>query len=140
MASPAKDVATLLQTEGLGTLGTDLFYSREPAKSGVIVTVYDLGGRNDANAKWLREYPEVQIRVKGTPNDYSSAWDKIQAIKDVLLGHDPVVINSEWNYIGVWINGDPIHLGNSEDDRAIIISSWRLVRELYSDTGNRLAM
>ena len=140
MASPAQDIATLLQTKQLGVLGTNIFYSREPAKAGVLVTIYDVGGRQDANAKWLREYPEVQIRVKGLPDDYGSAWDKMQTIKEALLGHQPVVINSAWNYIGMWINGDPVHLGNSDDDRSIVISSWRLVREFYTDTGNRLAM
>lgn len=138
MASPAQDIASLLQTEGVGTLGSTIFYSREPVKDGVLITVYDIGGA-DPEPLWLRDYPNIQVRVKGTPNSYDATFSKAQEIKEALVNHDPVVIDTA-NYTGIWLTSDLVHLSNDESNRPVIVGQYRLIREWDSDVGNRLAL
>lgn len=101
----------------------------------VLVTLYDTPGP-PANPAYQRDYPRIQVRVKGEdPFGYSKAYDTQQAIKDILLGMSRVTINSTL-YVGVWQQIDIASLASDYNNRPVLVSTYRMVRE-YS-TPNRL--
>ncbi len=140
MAAPnsqAFDIAGYLETNGVGTEGTDIFVSQEPDDPNFSITIYDTGGISP-NPAYLRDEPTIQIRVRGDKNGYSTAWDKAQEIKDILLGADPVTLNGT-EYVLFTQIGDILSLGYDENKRPLIISNWQLVRE-FTSGGNRVAL
>ena len=76
--------------------------------------------------------------MRGTTNAYTTAWTKAQLIKDTLLGADPRVINGA-DYVLFTQVGDIMSLGYDNSNRPILVSNWRLVREMQSG-GNRLSL
>jgi len=128
------DIATMLQTSGIGTLASDIFVGKEPDYDGIddaIVTVLDTGGFKP-NPAYLRDEPTVQVRVRGAPGDYLGTFGKAQSIKDVLLGADTQVINGS-RYVRFSQIGDITPLGYDTNNRPLLVSNWALVREM--DTG-----
>ena len=139
MSSPAEDIAEILETDALGTRGTDLFAGQEPERSFLTITVLDTGGF-PPNPAWLRDEPTVQCRIRGVAGDYTVAWEKAQAIKDALLGRAPTVVGTT-DYVFFIQMGDIIFLGYDDNNRPMIVSNWHLARELPSGVaGNRSAL
>ncbi len=79
------DIATYLQTNGIGTIGTDLFKGYLPdTESGTHIGVYDTGGpAPDVDLTSLKN-PTMQILVRS--NSYSAGKTKIEAIRNLLHG------------------------------------------------------
>ncbi len=136
MAAPSVDFKDLLSTAGVGTwqatTGWALAVSREPATPDQVVTIYDTGGQ-DPNAKWLLDNPTVQVRVRGSPNDYPATYAKAIAVKDALLGLTPQTLDSI-DYVGVWMVGDVIFIGYDELQRPRFTTNWQITREPASGT------
>jgi hypothetical protein len=134
--SPAQDFTTLMQTLALGTIGAasgwSLHTAFEPPTPNTVITAYDAGGY-DADAKWLLDFVIVNVRVRGAQWGYAAAVAKAQEIKDALLGLPPTVVGST-DYIGVWLNGDMIHLGNDQNDRPLISLNFRVARQPSTGT------
>ncbi len=136
--SPATDIAQMLNDAVVGTLGTDLFIGKDPpAVATLTITVYDTGGLAP-NPKWLRDEPTVQCLVRGEVNDYVNAWTKAQLIKDTLLGADPIILGGT-DYVLFTQIADILSLGYDESSRIMLVSNWRLVREMQSG-GNRFPL
>ena len=136
--SPALDIATILQTNGLGTLGTDIFVGREPETPDQIITIYDTPGIAP-NAKYLRDEPTVQCRTRGRPDTYGATWILAQQIKDTLLGLAPQLIGGLSNYVLFVQIADISGAAGDSLNRPVLISNWQLVRELSSG-GNRIPL
>ena len=134
--SPAFDVATILQTNGIGTLGIDIFVGREPEFPSQVITVYNTGG-DPPNAKFLRDEPTVQCRTRGSVDFYGTTWTLAQLIKDTLLGLAPQLIGGS-NYVLFVQIADITGVAGDTHNRPVLISNWQLVRELSSG-GNRIA-
>jgi hypothetical protein len=132
MNSAALDVKDMLDDASggaaVGTFGTDLFVSREPASPDAVVTVYDTGGfPPDPNAGIGLQYPTVQVRVRGVKGGYTAASVKARAVHDALHG----VTEASWNgsrYLWVFGQQDPMFLGYDESDRPLFAQNFRLAR------------
>lgn len=135
--SPAFDIAGILQTNGIGTFGTDIFVAREPETPDQVITVYDTGG-DPPNAKFLRDEPTVQCRVRGNPDSYGTTWTLAQLIKDTLLGLAPQLIGGS-NYVLFVQIADITSVASDKSNRPVLVSDWQLVRELSSG-GNRIVL
>lgn len=131
---PSFDIATFLDAQGVGVVGTDIFVGREPSEPDFVTTIFDTPGP-PPNPKFLRDEPQVQCRVRGAVNDYDGAWVQAQLIKDTLLGVQPQIINGT-DYVLFVQTTDIFSLGYDENNRVMIVSNWQLVRELLSG-GNR---
>src|SRR5690554_6216060 len=130
---PSLDISSILITEGLvktpnqtGSLPI-VTIGFESEQKGLICSLWDTGGP-EPNPAWQRDYPRVQVRVKGDVNGYADAWKLQQDIKDVLLGRPREVI-ADTLYVGFWMQGDIASLGTDRDNRPILVSNYRLVRE-----------
>lgn len=129
MNSPAVDVMTLLTNAGVGipaaTSGWGIYVSREPPTPDTTITLYDTGGYERLYSTGT-EYPTIQIRVRGAPNEYIAAHAKIQSIKELLIGSDGAVINN--TTYSFWTQGDTSFLYYDENSRPIFVCNFRIMR------------
>jgi len=125
--SPAKDIADFLQTQGVGTVGTDIFVGKMPPDISQNMTVYDTGGLSP-NPKWLRDEPTVQVMVRGDERDYEATYTLALDVKNALLGCSPTTINSK-SYVFFNMLGDITFLKHDQSERPMFSLNFRLVVE-----------
>jgi hypothetical protein len=138
MVSPAYNVATLLQTGGLGTMGSTIFVGKDPAMKTATITCYDFGSATPPNPKFNRNEPRVQIIVAGNVNDYNGAYTKAKQIKDNLLGRDNITIGTDI-YFGFRIVSDIASLGYDANNRPMFSVVFKFYTD-GADEGNRVSL
>lgn len=127
MATPfSEDIGQLLNDNGTATFGTDLFVNQWPESPDFVIACYD-GAGSEPNPKWQRDFPRVQIRVRGDPNDFKPAWDKAFDIRDFLLGKSPATVNSKTISSLRMAGGDINFLQYDENRRPMFTMNFDLV-------------
>lgn len=96
-----------------------------PAKPIRAVTVVDAGGLN-ADPAWLLDYRSIQITVRG--KKYTEAYQRMAAVKDVLLGIDAQAFNGDW-CCGITSLGDFSFIGNDKNDCPYFTWNCRVILE-----------
>lgn len=133
MTSPADEFAEMLQTYGHGTIassvGWNIAVGRENGEQNTVITCYDTGAFSDADPRYMRDFPTVQIRVRGNVGDYAGAFLKQEQIKETLIGRTAESVGTAL-YVGIYLLSDILSLGYDDNNRPIIVSNWRSVREL----------
>jgi hypothetical protein len=85
-----KDIATYLDTQGVGTLGTDLFYgdlpTEKPATDSIAVILNSGGSLNEPTAEAFNRRPTFEVFISGKPNDRDDAYTFATAIELALQG------------------------------------------------------
>lgn len=77
--------------------GWGIYIGKMPSSPDTVILVTYSGGL-PSDPKWLLDYPNIQVRVRGAKGHYSGARAKAQQIKDLLLG-----ISSEDHTAGRWV-------------------------------------
>jgi hypothetical protein len=77
------DIGTYLQSQGIGTLGADLFLGLMPDQPDNCIALFEYAG-SPPDLHWNGEYPGLQVRVRGT--SYEAARSKIGEIMTALHG------------------------------------------------------
>lgn len=139
---PTLDMRDVLVNAGVGTFaatsGWGIYIGSEPTSPNTVITLYDTGGLSP-NPVFLLDFPTFQVRVRGNPNDYLGAYNKILGVRDVLLGFDSQDINTT-RYDGVWQSSEIVSLG-TDKERFIFVANFRVAREPSSAVGtNRRSM
>lgn len=120
-------IATYLQAQSLGTLGTTLFYGYLPTASGTIAVVYDTGG-DPPDARIGYDYPTFQIRTRANAGatSVSDAYTKAVAIYNVLQSLNNVTLSDGTILIDIQaIQSAPISLDKDEMGRAEFTLNFR---------------
>lgn len=140
MNSAAVDIMNYLESEGLGTQGTDLFVGKEPDGQHApvnTVTAYDDGGpmqdaRNAINETW------VMFRARNT--NYETAYNKLRDIRVKLEGHPAITLGNTL-YIGFWVMSNIASSGYDDEKRVMMTINFKVIREPVGDAarGHRLA-
>ena len=134
-----EDIKDLLVAEGYTFTGTDdwaIFIDTEPNKPDKCITLFDTGGPDplgcmDRSKKKLLR-PSFQARVRG--NSYKGAHDAMEDINVILDQHVPWTATSEDSaeadvrYQGMQMSGDPIPLGQDDNDRFVWVTSFQTHR------------
>jgi len=130
MNACAKDIATLLHNQGLGVLGTDLFYSRMPVSPQDCVIVYDNSGAPPmlqlVKERSTYSYHSIHIRSRATK--YDTAHEKLMAISTYLHGLHHVVLGDTY-YALVRAVTAPVHLHYDENDRPVLLVNYEVQRK-----------
>lgn len=107
------DIATYLQTQGIGTKGTDLFYANVPAKMDTGVVVLDTGGPLP-DPDIPTKNPTFQVFIRA--NTYALGDAKRTAVRDALhrLGNQLLGSTYFFNILAVSEGG---HIGRNEAGR-----------------------
>lgn len=109
----AEEIADKLETEGLGTVGTDIFIGHLPDTPNNAVVVIDTFG--DAPDPSLPiENPRFQVLVRNTA--YSTGRAKLDAIMTALHKLANVTLGSTYVY-AVLANSGGGHIGRDEAGR-----------------------
>lgn len=106
-----------------------VFVGQRPDSTNIsdrVISIFSFGG-NSPNPKWLLDTVNVQVSVRGGQYEYSTASQKIQDIKDSLLGSTEQTVNGT-KYVGVTMPNDWSFLTYDENQRPIFradFSAWR---------------
>lgn len=128
--SAAHDIVEFLAAQGEGAIGGgsqwSLHLGREPDTPDETVTVYDTGGGLADPDNGVYQ-PSIQVRVRH--NDYRTAADKAEAIRDTLIASATGFTANGVKYLGAWALSDPTGLGYDEHDRARVVINFDLMYE-----------
>lgn len=125
--SPAKDVAKYLGGQiGLAAFASvsdwGVFVALEPDQPKKCVTVYDTGGAGPLTDELDFESVEFQVRVRA--ENYSDAYDKQEAIKDLLLQTAPLACEDH-TFAGIAMVSSIISLGRDESNCFVLTANYR---------------
>lgn len=137
MSSPAYNVATLLNTAGIGVSGTTLHVGKDPGGKTLTISLYDTPGASP-NPLFARDFPGLQILVNGPAGDYSTGWNKAEQIKNYLLGITKQTIGTDI-YFGFNMKSDITHIGYTVENRPIFSMNFRFYID-HANIGNRLSL
>lgn len=129
MASLEEDVKDKLVGASIGAFeassGWGIFIGKMPDRPDTCIVIAHSGGL-PADPKWLLDYPNVQVRVRGAKGNYRDAKAKAQEIKDLLLG-----ISSENHAAGRWVAinllSDVAFLGYDTNERAEFTINFAMI-------------
>lgn len=98
---------------------------------------YDAPGQAP-DPRWLLDYPAVQVIVRGSPQGYRAAFQKMRDVYDVLLGVNPSVNANGDAVDAITVLATPALIGYDDNDRPSISGNFRLiVRPVPSQFTNR---
>lgn len=116
---------------GLGTFesttGWGIFIGREPTTPDTAIIIARSGGLSP-NPKWLLDYPNIQVRVRGAKHNYSGAHDKGEEIKDLLLGITSQDVDGD-RWVSITMPGDMGFIGYDENDRPHFSLNFQMIVE-----------
>lgn len=107
-----------------------------------MITIYNTGG-HVPNPKFLIDYPSVQVRVRATAaGGANAAFNKVQEVKDALLGIDAqdIVATPGARLAGITGIGDIVNLGPDKNNRHEFVVNFQLFIHPPAGTGNRLPL
>lgn len=120
------DIGSILQSAGVGTVGTDIFLGKLPATPDNCVAVFEYAGE-PPDLHWNGEYPGLQILVRN--KNYDTGRQKIEQVKNILHGMAETVINNH-RYLLIRANQSPFLLERDENGRAIFVCNFRIIKEV----------
>lgn len=132
MATPAEGAKDLLVTAAVasvnGASGYLIRLGRLTEGRDEMVVVRDSGAAQNPDPKWLLDYPTIQVMVRGAENDYTGAFAKIIACRDVLLGLEAQTVNGDrWDAVtGL---GGAMLLHYDEKNRPVLTHNFRIILE-----------
>lgn len=111
-------ISTHIQSNSLGTKGTNLFIGQLPDISGIstVLTQYDGSVQEVFDGGTNVEMPSLQIRVRGTRDEYVNTLTRCADIRDLLIGVTNETINGV-NFLRIKPNGTINSLGLDENRR-----------------------
>ena len=128
MSSPAYQISSQISSLVGGLTGWTLVIGKLPDSPNKAVCFYDTGGLSP-NPAWLLDYRSIQIVVRGDPSTYGAAYDKIQDIRDTLLGMNPTTLVSGDRISGIIGIGDIMFLHYDEKTRPVFSTNFRVFWE-----------
>ena len=121
-----RDIAQLLQSGGIGTLGVDLFLGQLPDSPDNCVAVFEYAG-SPPDLHWDGEYPGVQVLVRN--KSYEAGRAKIEAAKNVLHGVSETIVNNH-RYLLIRANQSPFFLERDASNRAVFACNFSVIKEV----------
>jgi hypothetical protein len=128
----------LLQAPAIGTQPSS---ATDPADWGIYVgevptniakdrciVINEVGSSEPPHPSLLLNYPAVQVLVRSAANDYQGARQKIEDVKDRLLGCPSQDVSGD-RYISILMTNDVMALGRDERRRPIFTTNWHLIVE-----------
>lgn len=125
------EIGTYLQTNGIGTLGTDLFTGTLPDVPDNAVALYEYGGvapvstLGPGQAKFER--PRIQVLARATT--YSAARSKIESIFKLLHGLANTSLSSV-RYLLIEAVQSPFFMEKDANNRIKLICNFQIHKEL----------
>jgi hypothetical protein len=117
-----------LQTNSIGTLGTNIFLGKMPATPDYCITIYEYEGmapeESFGNTAYEIDKPRIQVVVRGARDDYPTARNSSKTVRDILAAITDVTISST-KVLRVASLGAFIPLGLDDKDRPRIAANFQ---------------
>ena len=130
MSALVTDIATILEGDGVGTLGTDIFASKEPDSPDNCITIYNTGGLPDdcIDLTSKDELCTFQIRVRN--NNYISAYTVMDAVRDSIekSKYNVITDSNGSTYYSIWSTNLPLDLQRDTTNRSIVTQNYSCLR------------
>ncbi len=133
MAIMLAEIAAMLQTGGIGTLGATTGWTIRvaeiPDTPNTCVTLYEYAGMpSDHTHDGTRDVmPGLQVRVRGDRNGYIAARDKAEAISVLLDGIGNTTIGTHV-YKYIFSTQQPSFMGLDENQRPMWVQNFRICK------------
>lgn len=119
------EIGTYLQSQGIGTLGTDLFLSLMPDQPDNCTALFEYAG-SPPDLHWPGEYPGLQVRVRNA--SYAAGRAKIGEVFKKLHGlHEQNL--SGTRYLLIKARGSPEVLKRDESNRTEWFVNFEIIKE-----------
>lgn len=129
MTSPARGVADILVSGGVGTIGATTGWSialgKLPTTPDTALACVTVGGSSPF-PNLLLNFPSVQVIVRGLPGKYTETENKAREVVDKLLGLPIQTLNNDL-WTGVRQLGDVISLGFDEKNRPLFSCNFSII-------------
>ena len=120
-----KEIGAYLQSQGIGTLGTDLFLGLMPDQPDNCIALFEYAG-SPPDLHWNGEYPGLQVRVRN--KSYAAARTKIEETMKKLHGlHEQIL--SGTRYLLIKARGSPEILKRDANNRVELFVNFEIMRE-----------
>ena len=120
-----KEVGTYLQTQGIGTLGADIFLGLMPDQPDSCIVLFEYAG-SPPDLHWNGEYPGLQVRVRN--KGYAAARTKIGEVIDKLHGlHEQTLCGTR--YLLIKARGSPEVLKRDNNNRVELFVNFEIIKE-----------
>jgi len=120
-----KEIGTYLQSQGIGTLGANLFLGLMPDQPDDCVALFEYAG-SPPDLHWEGEYPGLQVRVRN--KSYAAARTKIEETMKKLHGlHEQML--SGTRYLLIKARGSPEVLKRDESNRTEWFVNFEIMKE-----------
>lgn len=120
------DVAAYLQTQGIGTIGTDIFKGAMPDQPDNCICLYEYAG-SPPDLHWNGEYPGLQVMARNT--SYAAGRTKIETIRTKLHGLTEQTLGTT-RYLLIKANQSPESLGRDENNRQEFVINFTIIKEV----------
>ncbi len=126
------EINALLATEGLGTVGTDLFSGYMPDKPDACGCVYEYGGERAELGFGVAgvqfENPSVQVVFRGAPQDYAGPRAAAETAYRALAEVQATTLSST-RYLIVHPKQSPFEMKRDEAERVYIACNFDVRKE-----------
>jgi len=120
-----RDIGIFLQSQGIGTLGADLFLGLMPDQPDNCVVLFEYAG-SPPDLHWPGEYPGLQVRVRN--KSYKAARTKIGEVMTSLHGLHEIVLGGT-RYLLVKARGSPEVLKRDNNNRVELFVNFEIIKE-----------
>ncbi len=119
------DIGTYLQSQGIGSLGADIFLGLMPDQPDNCIALFEYAG-SPPDLHWNGEYPGLQVRVRN--KSYEAARIKIGEIMKKLHGlHEQML--SGTRYLLIKARGSPEILKRDASNRVELFVNFEIMLE-----------
>jgi hypothetical protein len=119
------EIGNYLQTQGKGTLGTDIFLGLMPDQPDDCIALFEYAG-SPPDLHWNGEYPGLQARVRNT--SYAAARTKIGDVVDELHGLCEQTLSGT-RYLLIKAKGSPEILKRDSNNRIELFVNFEIMKE-----------
>ena len=123
-------IAEILEADGVGTFGTDIFISKEPESPDNAITIYKTGGLPDNTLKvgeYSQEIHNFQVRVRN--NNYQNAHTVMNNVRaSIEKGIKTLTDSGGTDYLKIQIVSLLIELSRDTTNRSIITANFTMMR------------
>jgi len=120
-----REIGAYLQSQGIGTLGDNVFLGLMPDKPDNCIALFEYAG-SPPDLHWNGEYPGLQVRVRN--KGYAAARTKIGEVMDKLHGlHEQTL--SGTRYLLIKARGSPEVLKRDNNNRVELFVNFEIIKE-----------
>lgn len=132
MSSPADDIAKILETNGFGVIGVDIYTESDiPPKPDNIIAISEVNSFLPPSPNLDLSEHYVQIRSRGARGNKSWARNKIEAVNSFLHGANNLEIG-DVRYVYSFISSGPAYITQDENMRPGYTTDYRMLRTVLS--------